>query len=510
MAALPGGELLEAIGSTQQPWAGAFSRGARDRACVNEALQARRAERVAELMEEFATAISCYACSVPQVGAEASRSKRKPKTAAKTNTEKPANASKSARGATAAARDTAKGSKGPKSSKGPKPKPKAAAPATTATPPPPPPDDGPPPPPTERLYLTYGGNFLLHCDATVLRCTATPRDDGRVDVALAVNRSVFHPQGGGQPSDAGVARHKISGVELRVDKVAFDFSTKVVTHRGVATSEIAAEFREGDPVDLEVDAATRSAFSACHTAGHAVDSAMARCGYLLPPVKGYHFLDAPYFCRVNIPLMNRGDAAAATWIFPGDESRRRRGRDVDIPRRRVAATPWPIRGWSAETGVRLRYVEYSGDVPADKRPGLVEQLQGEFAKIAEEDIATTIERAARARDSTTGRRTIQLTPRGGGAIRSLGRSGSPRRRRRDPLPFRRSWPRARAEAELNKVQQNFDFNVFKDPEIRIVGVANYLCPCGGTHVRSTRDVKDWTVTGLKCKKGVVRVKYGKR
>ena len=41
-----------------------------------------------------------------------------------------------------------------------------------------------------------------------------------------------------------------------------------------------------------------------------------------------------YSRRADRPLMNRGDAAAATWILlPGDKSRRRRGRDVDI-------TPW--------------------------------------------------------------------------------------------------------------------------------------------------------------------------
>ena len=34
--------------------------------------------------------------------------------------------------------------------------------------------------------------------------------------------------------------------------------------------------------------------------------------------------------------MNRGDAAAATRTFRGDESRRRRGRDADIPWRRVS------------------------------------------------------------------------------------------------------------------------------------------------------------------------------
>ena len=38
-----------------------------------------------------------------------------------------------------------------------------------------------------------------------------------------------------------------------------------------------------------------------------------------------------YVRRVDMSLTNRGDAAGATWIFRGNESRRRRGRDVDIP-----------------------------------------------------------------------------------------------------------------------------------------------------------------------------------
>lgn len=40
--------------------------------------------------------------------------------------------------------------------------------------------------------------------------------------------------------------------------------------------------------------------------------------------------------REDISLMNRGAAAAATWIFGGYESRRRRGYDVEIRWRRVA------------------------------------------------------------------------------------------------------------------------------------------------------------------------------
>ena len=62
----------------------------------------------------------------------------------------------------------------------------------------------------------------------------------------------------------------------------------------------------------------------------------------------------------TIARAEKRDAAAATWRVRGDESRRRRGRDVDILRkrvpdaaaatwRRIAATPRPRRGSSAET-----------------------------------------------------------------------------------------------------------------------------------------------------------------
>ena len=52
-----------------------------------------------------------------------------------------------------------------------------------------------------------------------------------------------------------------------------------------------------------------------------------------------------YFRRADTSLMNRGDAAAATLIGYGDESRRRRGCDVDSPWDRVAAAAtWIVRG----------------------------------------------------------------------------------------------------------------------------------------------------------------------
>ena len=42
---------------------------------------------------------------------------------------------------------------------------------------------------------------------------------------------------------------------------------------------------------------------------------------LLPPLFSIKMATLVYFRRADLPLMNRGDAAAATWIFRGDEHR---------------------------------------------------------------------------------------------------------------------------------------------------------------------------------------------
>lgn len=50
----------------------------------------------------------------------------------------------------------------------------------------------------------------------------------------------------------------------------------------------------GTSVQVKVDSDNRQILSECHTAGHVIDAAMDRCGFHLPPTKGYHFLDGPY------------------------------------------------------------------------------------------------------------------------------------------------------------------------------------------------------------------------
>ena len=72
-----------------------------------------------------------------------------------------------------------------------------------------------------------------------------------------------------------------------------------------------------------------------------------------------------------------------------------------------------------------------------------------------------------------------------------------------------------AESLCNRLAQNFNMKDFTsptdpNPNVRVVTVAGWNCPCGGTHVRSTGALKErgWYVKGLRCKKGVVRVRYG--
>jgi Ser-tRNA(Ala) deacylase AlaX len=162
----------------------------------------------------------------------------------------------------------------------------------------------------------------------------------------------------------------------------------------------------GVSVQVTVHAENRQILSECHTAGHVVDSAMAKCETLMPPTKGYHFLDGPY-------------------------------------------------------------VEYKGSVPVDDRPALLEKLQTAFQELVQDDIDTQIQVLSK----------------------------------------------AAAEEVCNRAAENyFNLNDFGDETVRIVTVAGWPCPCGGTHVKSTGALKEreWGITGLRVKKGVFRVKYGQQ
>jgi len=268
-------------------------------------------------------------------------------------------------------------------------------------------------PPTEMIYYTYEGNFELECSSKVVSIDQKDSGDEKpATVELCLDRTVMHAQGGGQPTDIGSITYQQDEKEIKVhiNKVLIDRETGVAAHHGAVENknDLVCLPPVGTAVRVSVDRDTRQILSECHTAGHVVDSAMARCGKLMKPTKGYHFLDGSY-------------------------------------------------------------VEYEGSIPVEERSQVLKDLQTAFQELVGEDIPTKIE----------------------------------------------TMSEDRANELCNRIAKNFDMKDFgggKDEptDIRVVTVAGFPCPCGGTHVKSTGVLKanGWNVTGIKSKKGVVRVKYG--
>jgi Ser-tRNA(Ala) deacylase AlaX len=308
---------------------------------------------------------------------------------------------------------------------------------------------------TELIHLSYDGNFQLETDARVILCKVihdnesstnnkiddeknrVEKDSGDGDggdnvirVELQLDKTSMHPQGGGQPTDVGtiITDNKDCTTVAKIDKVTIDRSTGIVTHSGTVLTNTAKNnnnnnnndaaaavyddlFPPNSSVKVTVDATNRTLLSECHTAGHVVDAAMAKCNKHLPPTKGYHFLDGPY-------------------------------------------------------------VEYKGTIDIADRTEFLSQLQESYQQLINEDIDTQIQ-------------TLAVEE---------------------------------AESLCNRVAKNFNMKDFTNtsssdenpPTVRVVTVAGWNCPCGGTHVKSTGLLKErgWCVKGLKCKKGVVRVRYG--
>jgi Ser-tRNA(Ala) deacylase AlaX len=257
------------------------------------------------------------------------------------------------------------------------------------------------PSPTLMIHLTFEGNFELECDAKLLSFEKSA-EGGAVHIQL--DRTTMHPQGGGQPTDKGTL--KANNTVIQITKVTVDRASGIVTHAGTIVAAADGEsytLEVGQSLHVSVDADERLILSECHTAGHVVDSAMARCGRALPATKGYHFLDGPY-------------------------------------------------------------VEYKGKIAPEEKEELLGKLQTAFQELVAEDIETKIE----------------------------------------------TMSKEDAEAVCNRVQENVNLDDFGDGDIRIVTIAGWPCPCGGTHVRSTKYLKErkWGITGIRNKKGIVRVKYG--
>ncbi|KAL1539102.1 alanine--tRNA ligase [Salvia divinorum] len=114
-------------------------------------------------------------------------------------------------------------------------------------------------------------------------------DDGRQ--ILVLDSTIFHPQGGGQPSDKG----SISSTQLTFVVEDVRSKDKIVYHYGRFLNSKDGDFEKGAHVFLSVDQERRTLNSRLHSAGHLLDLCVRNVGWEhLEPSKGYHFPDGPY------------------------------------------------------------------------------------------------------------------------------------------------------------------------------------------------------------------------
>ena len=143
----------------------------------------------------------------------------------------------------------------------------------------------------QRTILTFQRNASLHTLQTVVtavRSVASLEEPNRGlykqaqddDHVVVTEETIFHPQGGGQPSDVGIMK----GADGTTFDVAMVRPSAVVQgevlHFGRFSPSLsspgaaAAAFKVGDSITQTIDSEKRLLYSRYHTAGHVLGSAI--------------------------------------------------------------------------------------------------------------------------------------------------------------------------------------------------------------------------------------------
>ncbi len=129
--------------------------------------------------------------------------------------------------------------------------------------------------------LTYMDSNALTDTATVI--DTSTREDGKNVVIL--DKTIFYPQGGGQPYDQGTID------DFKVEEVRF--KDGIVYHIGTGSIGMGAIDKDAT-VTLTVDKERRELNNKNHTAGHIIDIAMRNHGTEFIPTRGFHFPQGAY------------------------------------------------------------------------------------------------------------------------------------------------------------------------------------------------------------------------
>jgi len=139
--------------------------------------------------------------------------------------------------------------------------------------------------PTKREYME--DTYRFKSVATLLKIKDS-QDPKKGKKTVILDTTIFHPQGGGQPSDTGTiftAKAKFAVKDVRD-------AGGIVEHYG--DFEEGESFNVEEKVQLEINEKDRRLFARLHSAGHALDVAVSALKLKLVPGKGFHFPTSPY------------------------------------------------------------------------------------------------------------------------------------------------------------------------------------------------------------------------
>ncbi|KAF3920109.1 hypothetical protein AA313_de0201821 [Arthrobotrys entomopaga] len=132
---------------------------------------------------------------------------------------------------------------------------------------------------TALCYHPQGAATLYELSTTVLKIVpfANLEESNQLlfksihgeESVIITSETIFHPQGGGQPSDTGLMRMQTNNSNFDVSAVRHDIIDKgKVLHLGRFTTE--EKFAEGDIITQTISKDKRLYHSKLHTAGHIV------------------------------------------------------------------------------------------------------------------------------------------------------------------------------------------------------------------------------------------------
>ncbi|KAI0384046.1 ThrRS/AlaRS common domain-containing protein [Hypomontagnella monticulosa] len=136
----------------------------------------------------------------------------------------------------------------------------------------------------QRTYLAFQHNAKLHALQTVVTAVRSVagleeankglyKQAKEDDHVVVTEQTIFHPQGGGQPSDVGVMKGA-DGSNFDVSMVRVSaVNDGEVLHFG-KFADGSSIFKPGDSVTQAIDSEKRNLYSRYHTAGHVLGSAV--------------------------------------------------------------------------------------------------------------------------------------------------------------------------------------------------------------------------------------------